>query len=67
MWPHKEGYDFIVVNFGFWHLCKTLEEAHQVQRTMQGDRPSIYTRGFYSEKFGKVIGKDRWFLLERTY
>ncbi len=61
MWAFKEGYDYIVVNFGFYHYCKTPAEALAAAQAMKGDKPSVYTNGFHSEKLGKWIGRGTWF------
>jgi hypothetical protein len=58
---HKEGYDFLAANFGKWQLCRTLEEAKEVAANMTPDKGMVYSWGFYSEKFKKCIGRDRWF------
>lgn len=61
MWPMKDGYNFIAVNFGGYHLCKTLEEAIAVADDMKPDAGNVYTNGFYSDKFNRVIGQGKWF------
>ncbi len=64
MWPMKDGYNFIVVNFGGYQYCRTLSEAIIVADKMQPDKGSIYSRGFYSEKVGRIIGQDKWFFYD---
>lgn len=64
MWAMKDGYDFIVVNFGFWEYCKSHAEAKEAAAKMKGDKPTIYQRGFFSANLNKHVGLDKWFPLE---
>jgi hypothetical protein len=64
MWPTKEGYNFISVNFGGYQLCKTLDEAKTVASSMKPDAGTVYTNGFFSERLQQHVGKGQWFPLK---
>lgn len=64
MWPMKDGYDYIAVNFGGYHLCKTLDEARQVASNMKPDTGMVYSNGFYSENLQRHVGKGKWFPID---
>lgn len=63
MWDFKEGYDYIVVNFGGWHYAKTAIEAAAllIEWRKKDLDTQCYTNGFFSDKLGKWIGKGKWF------
>ncbi len=42
-------------------LCKSLDEARQDACQLKPDEGIIYTNGFFSEKFKRIIGQGKWF------
>ncbi len=69
MWAMKEGYDYIIVNFGGWHYAKTWDEAKAILADWRVNRDpdtQCYSRGFYSENLKRRVGLDRWFNVEKA-
>lgn len=63
MWPMKDGYLYIIVNFGGYHYGINDVHARELLFEWRKKDPDTqcYSNGFFSEKLGKWIGTGKWF------